>query len=99
VIILRESGGVADVIAALSKERPDFIEDPALAEIIVDGKFYFVQSTGQSIVLSGFWNNYSAGMIKAAYQTPWNWYGSVLPSLTITPINNKPILTGCNWQY
>jgi hypothetical protein len=46
VIILKESGGLADTVAALAQERPHFIEDSGLAEIIVDGKLYYIQSTG-----------------------------------------------------
>jgi hypothetical protein len=37
VVVVEGSGGLADEIAKLLKERPPFIQDPALAEIIDDG--------------------------------------------------------------
>jgi hypothetical protein len=37
VIVIEDSGGLADDIAKLLKEPPPFIQDPALAEIIDDG--------------------------------------------------------------
>jgi hypothetical protein len=43
VIIIRGSGGLADEIADLWQKRPPFIADPALAEIIVEGKLHFFQ--------------------------------------------------------
>ncbi len=46
VVVLKESGGLADDIAALAEDRPTFIEDADLAEIIVDGRLYFIQSSG-----------------------------------------------------
>jgi hypothetical protein len=46
LIILKGSGGLADELADLAQRRPAFIADPDLAEIVVDGRLYFVQLTG-----------------------------------------------------
>lgn len=40
VILMEGSGGLADTIAQLYKETPEFIEDPILAEIIADGDLH-----------------------------------------------------------
>ena len=40
VIIVEGSGGLADTLANLYHTRPDFIEDPLLAEIIADGDLH-----------------------------------------------------------
>jgi len=46
VIVIQGSGHLADEIAALWQSRPDFIPDPALAEIISEGKLYFLPLSG-----------------------------------------------------
>ena len=39
ILLIQGSGGLADTIAAALAERPDFIDDPDLAEIIESGEF------------------------------------------------------------
>jgi hypothetical protein len=43
VVVVKGSGHLADEIAELWQNRPDFIPDPGLAEIIADGKLHFLQ--------------------------------------------------------
>lgn len=41
VTVIEGSGGLADTLAALVKDRPEEIEDPGLAEIVEDGRLSF----------------------------------------------------------
>ncbi len=41
VIMVKGSGGLADTLADLHENPPEFIEDPLLAEIIADGDLHF----------------------------------------------------------
>jgi len=43
VVVIKGSGNLADELATLWQERPDFIPDPDLAEIIFDGRRHFFQ--------------------------------------------------------
>ena len=46
IIIIEGSGRLADEIAQLYREKPDFIEDPELAEIIADGNLHLFPIEG-----------------------------------------------------
>lgn len=51
IIVIKDSGGVSDEIAKLWQTRPNFIPDPDLAEIIVDGNVHIFSLNGP---ISGF---------------------------------------------
>ncbi len=46
IIIVEGSGRLADELAQLHREQPDFIEDPELAEIIADGNIHLFSIEG-----------------------------------------------------
>lgn len=76
IIVLKESGGLADEIAALAQERPTFIEDPDLAEIIIDGSLYFIQSTGPisafERLLEQLVNSHGRDVTPTTLELVWN---------------------------
>ena len=76
VVVMKESGGLANDVANLAQERPPFIEDPDLAEIIIDGKLYFIQSTGPisafERLLEQLLSNQHSGTEPSTLELVWN---------------------------
>jgi len=75
VIALKGSGGVTDQIVKLDQQRPQFISDPDLAEIIIDGKIYAPQTSGSigafQRLLEQLLRSYDANTRESTLEIVW----------------------------